>query len=152
MNSRILTNINSFIKNRLIESLSILLIFTSIFLLAAIISYSPSDPNFIYHPENADIKNIGGFYGSVISDFFLQSLGLISILLACSLLFWGLKLFAEKPNAVLIPAFRKHAFIRCFFSQIYALKVECHGIIISFVKMAAVVNNSVPVYINKILS
>ena len=81
MNSQILTKINYFIKNRLIELLGFALVFVSIFLLASIVSYSPGDPNFIYSPENTEIKNIGGFYGSVISDFLLQSLGLISFFL-----------------------------------------------------------------------
>ena len=96
MNSQILTNINSFLRKRLIESLGALLIFIGILLLAIIISYSPDDPNFIYAPENVEINNIGGFYGSVISDFFLQSLGLISILFAFNLLSWGLSLINEK--------------------------------------------------------
>ena len=96
MNSQILTNINSFLRKRLIESLGVLLILTGIFLLAIIISYSPDDPNFIYTPENVEINNIGGFYGSVISDFFLQSLGLISILFVINLLSWGLSLINEK--------------------------------------------------------
>ena len=74
MNSKVLIKINNFIKNRLIELLGTLLILVSIFLLASIVSYSPSDPNFIYTPENVEIKNVGGFYGSVISDFLLQSL------------------------------------------------------------------------------
>ena len=81
MNSQILTNINSFLRKRLIESLGLFLILTSIFLLAAIASYSPDDPNFIYTPEKTEIKNVGGFYGSIIADFLLQSLGLISILI-----------------------------------------------------------------------
>ena len=81
MNSQILEKINNFIKNRLIELLGFVLMLISIFLLASIVSYSPSDPNFIYTPENTEIKNVGGFYGSVISDFLLQSLGLISIFL-----------------------------------------------------------------------
>ena len=96
MNSQILTNINSFLRKRLIESLGALLIFIGIILLAIIISYSPDDPNFIYTPENVEINNIGGFYGSVISDFFLQSLGLISILFVFNLLSWGLSLINEK--------------------------------------------------------
>ena len=96
MNSQILTNINSFLRKRLIESLGALLIFIGIILLAIIISYSPDDPNFIYTPENVEINNIGGFYGSVISDFFLQSLGLISILFVFNLLSWGLTLINEK--------------------------------------------------------
>ena len=96
MNSQILTNINSFLRKRLIESLGALLIFIGIFLLAIIISYSPDDPNFIYTPENVEINNIGGFYGSVISDFFLQSLGLISILFVYNLISWGFTLINEK--------------------------------------------------------
>ena len=58
MNSQILTNINSFLRKRLIESLGVLLILTGIFLLAIIISYSPDDPNFIYTPENVEINNM----------------------------------------------------------------------------------------------
>ena len=96
MNYLIFTKINNFIKNRLVEFLGVLLVFFSIFLLASIISYSPSDPNFIYTPENTEIKNIGGFYGSVISDFLLQSLGLISIFLVINFFYWGIKLITEK--------------------------------------------------------
>ena len=70
----------------------------SIFLLASIISYSPSDPNFIYTPESTEIKNIGGFYGSVLSDFFLQSLGLISIFLVINFFYWGFKIVSKKKN------------------------------------------------------
>ncbi len=96
MNSQILVKINNFIKNRLIELLGALLILVSIFLLAAIVSYSPSDPNFIYQSESTEIKNIGGFYGSVISDFLLQSLGLISIFLVFNFFYWGIKLSTQK--------------------------------------------------------
>ena len=52
MNSQTLTIINNFIKNRLMEFLGIALVFVSIFILASIVSYSPSDPNFIYSSEN----------------------------------------------------------------------------------------------------
>ena len=96
MKSQILIKINDFIKNRLIELSGVSLILVSIFLLASIISYSPSDPNFIYTPENVEIKNIGGYYGSVISDFLLQSLGLISIFLVINFFYWGIKLTTEK--------------------------------------------------------
>ena len=96
MNSNILIKINNFIKNRLIELLGILLIFFSIFLLASIISYYPKDPNFIYTPEDTVIKNIGGFYGSVVSDFLLQSFGLISFLLIINFFYWGIKIVIHK--------------------------------------------------------
>ena len=96
MNSQILTKINNFAKNRLMEFLGSVLIFISIFLLASIVTYSPSDPNFIYSPENVEIKNIAGFFGSVISDFLLQSLGLISIFLVINFFYWGLKIITQK--------------------------------------------------------
>ncbi len=96
MKSQILTKINSFTKKRLIEFSGILIVLFSFFLLASIITYSPDDPNFIYSPENTQIKNIGGFYGSVISDFLLQSIGLISILLGINFFYWGLKIISEK--------------------------------------------------------
>ena len=98
MKSQILIKINHFLKNRLIEFLGLLLMLFSIFLLASIITYSPSDPNFIYSPENTEIKNIGGFYGSVISDFLLQSIGLISILIVINFFYWGLKIVTIKKN------------------------------------------------------
>ena len=96
MNSNILIKTNNFIKKRLIELLGIIILVSSIFLFLSIISYSPSDPNFIYKSENTEIKNLGGFYGSVISDFLLQSLGLISILLVLNFFYWGIKLTKEK--------------------------------------------------------
>ena len=91
MKSQILTKINSFTKKRLIEFSGILIVLFSFFLLASIITYSPDDPNFIYSTENTQIKNIGGFYGSVISDFLLQSIGLFSLFLGINFFYWGLK-------------------------------------------------------------
>ena len=96
MNSHILIKINNFVKKRLIELSGILLIFISIFILASIITYSPSDPNFIYSSESTIIKNVGGFYGSVVSDFLLQSFGLIAIFLSFNILYWGTKLVTQK--------------------------------------------------------
>ena len=89
MNLQISTKINYFVKNRLIEALGTLLIITSFFLLASVVSHSPSDPNFIYTPDNVVIKNFGGFYGSVISDFFLQSIGIMSFFFHCKFILLG---------------------------------------------------------------
>ena len=87
MNSQILTKINSFVKKRLIESTGIILILFGFFLILS---------TFTYSPENTEIKNIGGFYGSVISDFFLQAIGLIFVLVIFSILSWGFKLITTK--------------------------------------------------------
>ena len=96
MNSQILIKINSIIKNRIIELLGVLLVLVSIFLLISIASYFPKDPNFIYTPEDTEIKNIGGFYGSVVSDFLLQSFGLISYLISFTLIFSGINILRTK--------------------------------------------------------
>ena len=96
MNSQVLIKINRIIKNRIIELLGVSLILVSIFLGASILSYSPSDPNFIYTPENTEIKNLGGFYGSVISDFLLQAFGLVSIFIITNFFYWGIKIVTEK--------------------------------------------------------
>jgi DNA segregation ATPase FtsK/SpoIIIE, S-DNA-T family len=113
MKSEILIKINNFIKNRLIEIFGIAITLTGIFLLVSIFTYSPSDPNFIYNPENTEIKNFGGLYGSIISDFLLQSLGLISILLSLNFLYWGLKIITKK---------KIHNFItKTFFSLFYII-------------------------------
>ena len=110
MKSQILAKINNLIKKRLIEFLGIVLMLFSFFLLASIITYSPSDPNFIYAPDNTEIKNIGGFYGSVISDFLLQSLGLISIFLVINFFYWGIKLTTKKIIANKIRPLIKYRF------------------------------------------
>ena len=113
MNSQILIKINSIIKNRIIELLGVLLILASIFLLLSIASYFPKDPNFIYTPEDTEIKNIGGFYGSVLSDFLLQSFGLISFLLIINFFYWGIKLIRKKII--------KNFFRKIFFLIIYII-------------------------------
>ena len=96
MNLQISSKINNFIKKRLIEFIGILLMALSIFFLASIFTYSPSDPNFIYSPVDTKIENLGGYYGSVISDFFLQAIGLIFVLFALSILGWGFTLTSDK--------------------------------------------------------
>ena len=102
MNSKILLKIGNFIKKRLIETMGILLLIVAVFLLISISSYSPSDPNFIYTPENVDIKNWGGFFGSVVSDFILQALGLVSFVIILNLLNWGFKLIKDKKISNII--------------------------------------------------
>ena len=70
-------NILTFIIKRLIEILGIIISITGVLLFISLISYSPSDPNFIF-PENTEIKNLLGYQGSYISDLFLQTVGLIA--------------------------------------------------------------------------
>ena len=84
-----------FFINRLIEIIAIFITVFGILLLISIISYSPSDPNFIF-PENTEINNLLGFRGSYISDLLLQSVGLISYLIPITFIFSGIFVFKEK--------------------------------------------------------
>ena len=113
MNPQTLTKINGFVKNRLIELSSSIIILIDVFLLLSILSYSPSDPNFIYNPENITINNIGGFYGSVISDLLLQAFGIISFFIILNLFVWGIKLFIRKKISNFIT--------KVFFTFIYII-------------------------------
>ena len=92
---KIINSLSSFIINRLIEITGILLTLIGVLLFVALITYSPSDPNFIF-PENTEIKNYLGFQGSYISDIFLQSLGLISYLIPFTFIFSGINIFKRK--------------------------------------------------------
>ena len=90
-----------FTINRIIEIIGLLFICLGLFLLVALLSYSPEDPNFIF-PENAKINNILGFQGSYTSDLFIQSLGLISFLIPITFIFTGINIFKSKEYFLLI--------------------------------------------------
>ena len=113
MNSQILLKINSFLSKRLIELVGISLISSAILILMAVITYSPSDPNFLYSPEYTEINNVLGFQGSLVADFFLQSVGFISFLILFTLIIWGFKLILAKKINNILP--------KIFFLIIYTL-------------------------------
>ena len=84
-----------FIVKRLVELSGILLIFISLLLFTSLLSYSPEDPNFIF-PDSSEIKNLLGYRGSFIADFFYQSIGLISLLFCFTLFFSGIVIVKKK--------------------------------------------------------
>jgi len=96
MNTNFLNSLTNFLKKRTIELVGLLLVFISIALSISFITYSPSDPSFIYGKQDLEINNFFGIYGSLISDFLLQSFGLISFLFLITLLSWGFRLIKEK--------------------------------------------------------
>ncbi len=91
----------TFLINRLIEIIGIIVFFGGCLLFVALISYSPSDPNFIF-PDNTDVKNFLGFKGSYISDLFFQSIGIISYLIPITLIFTGALIFKKKQVFLII--------------------------------------------------
>ena len=124
---KMITNLNNsvtnFIKKRTFELLGISLIFAAIILFISFITYSPEDPSFIYGEQNSSTENFLGIYGSVISDFLLQSFGLISFLLLFTIISWGFNLLIKKH----IPKF----ILRVFFVVLYLI-FGCTFVYISF--------------------
>ncbi len=90
-----------FTIKRLIEIIGIFIFCLGILFFIALISYSPTDPNFIF-PENTEIENILGFQGSYISDLFLQSIGLIVYLIPFTYIFTGISIFKRKKLFLII--------------------------------------------------
>jgi len=101
-----------FVIKRLIEILAICISLFGILMFIALISYSPDDPNFIF-PDNTVIKNILGYQGSFISDFLLQSIGLIAYLVPITFILTGTNIFRKKEIFLLIE--------NTFFIVIYSL-------------------------------
>ena len=101
-----------FVIKRLIEIMGICISLFGIFIFIALVSYSPNDPNFIF-PDNTVIKNILGYQGSFISDFLLQSIGLIAYLVPITFILTGTNIFRKKEIFLLIE--------NTFFIVIYSL-------------------------------
>ena len=83
---KIAKNSFDFVIKRFIELLGFCIAILGLMLFIALLSYSPEDPNFIFNNE-AQINNLLGFKGSVVSDVLFQSIGLISILLSVTIFF-----------------------------------------------------------------
>jgi S-DNA-T family DNA segregation ATPase FtsK/SpoIIIE len=98
---KIAEKVSNFLIQRFIELIGLLLMFVSMFLFLSLLSYAPEDPNFIF-PENTPIKNFFGFRGSLISDLFFQSLGLISILICFSFFITGVHIVRKKNLTIIL--------------------------------------------------
>ena len=109
---KFISNITNFIIKRVIEVFGVILILISILLFSALLTYSPQDPNFVFSNNN-EINNILGFKGSLISDFFLQSIGLVSFLVSLTILFTGINIIIKKKMLIILE--------NLFFTVIYSI-------------------------------
>ena len=102
----------NFAIKRLAEIFGIIIFAVGIILLLALVTYSPEDPNFIF-PDKTEIKNLFGFRGSIISDLFFQSVGLIAYLISFTLIITGINTIRIKQFFLIIE--------NIFFTIIYSL-------------------------------
>ncbi len=98
---KIANSISIFLLKRLMEVIGATISLIGIFLFVSLITYSPSDPNFIF-PQNTEIKNLMGFQGSYTSDLFLQTLGYISYLVSLTFFFIGFNIIKKKQSFIII--------------------------------------------------
>ncbi len=105
-------DIVNFLVNRIIEFLGIILILIGLLLFVALLTYSNEDPNFIFSNGN-EINNFLGFRGSIVSDFFLQAVGLISFLISLTILCTGINIIIKKKLLIILESF--------FFTVIYSI-------------------------------
>ncbi len=94
-------DLKAFIFNRLIEIFAIGLFLLAILLSLAVMTYTPDDPNFIFS-EGQKVKNLLGINGSIISDFFFQSVGLISYFIPITIIFSAINIFFKKTPSIIV--------------------------------------------------
>ncbi len=129
-----LSNIVNFTINKAIQIFGIIIIVFSTIFMLSLISYSPNDPNFIF-PNEKEINNLIGIKGSILSDFFFQSIGLVSVLIPLTFIFVGINIFSQKKITVIIECFFLvilyslvgSVFLSYFYSNSFWLSINGNG-------------------------
>ncbi len=124
----------NFTVRRLAEIFGIIIFVAGTLLLLALVYYSPEDPNFIF-PDNKEIKNILGFHGSLVSDLFFQSIGLVSYLVSLTLLITGINILKTKEFFLIIEntfyaiiySILGTLFLSHFYSNAFTLYINGNG-------------------------
>ena len=155
----ILLNTTNIIINKIIQIFGIITIIFGFLFLLSLISYSPDDPNFIFS-KGEDIKNFLGFNGSLISDFFFQSIGLISFLIPITIIITGanvlfkkkILLFFENLFFIVLYSLVGSIYLSLFYKDSFFLSVSGNGGFIgnflaeSFIKEIVIINKDISYY------
>ncbi|NKB56191.1 MAG: cell division protein FtsK [Alphaproteobacteria bacterium] len=83
-----------FLREKTAQGFGLALIAAAVALLAALMSYHPSDPS-LNTATGAPVQNLLGHAGAYVSDMMLQSLGLAGALLAPVAVGWGWRIWRE---------------------------------------------------------
>ena len=123
-----------FATKRLAEISGLILFFLGLALFIALFTYSPEDPNFIF-PDDKEINNFFGFKGSVVSDLFFQSVGLIAYLISLTFIITGINLLRSKEFILIIEnifylvlySIFGTLFLTHYFSEAFTLYINGNG-------------------------
>ncbi len=126
--------LKSFTYRRIVELVGFFVFIFAFCILLSLIAYSPEDPNFIYSDDH-NIENILGIYGSIGSDFLLQTIGVISYLIPITLFSLSIKIIYQKDLKFIINSFFYiicystvgAIFITQFYNDAYFLVVNGNG-------------------------
>ena len=90
----------NFATKRLAEILGMMICISGVLLFISLSSFHPDDPNFIF-PDNTEIKNILGIKGSIVSDLFFQSIGLVAYLVSITFIITGINIIRVKEFLII---------------------------------------------------
>lgn len=93
--------VSAFLRRRLTESVGGAMVMAAVLLLAAVLTYTPSDPSANTAGGNIIVHNALGSSGSLLADFLVQHLGLAAFLPAFMLAGWGLRFILKRPPSLL---------------------------------------------------
>ncbi len=130
LDKNIYNNTLEFFKKRFFELIGLILLSIFLIFLYSLFTYSPENSTLIYNSETQNTNVTFKIYLNLISDFFLQSFGLISFLISISMLSWGINLIMyKKISNVLRKIFYIIIYITfgCIF--VYATKNESFWLI-----------------------
>ncbi len=89
-------NTLDFFKKRIVEVCGLILISIFGVFSYSLINYSPNNETLIYKIDEEVTEGLFEIYSNISADFFLQSFGLISFLIALSIFSWGISLVFKK--------------------------------------------------------
>ncbi len=130
LDKNIYNNALEFFKKRFFEFIGLILLSIFLIFLYSLFTYSPENSTLIYNSETQFTNVAFKIYLNLISDFFLQSFGLISFLISITMLSWGINLIMyKKISNVLRKTFYITIYITfgCIF--VYATKNESFWLI-----------------------
>ena len=126
--------VKKFTYRRIIDLIGVFLFILAFCILVSLITYSPNDPNFIYSVDRK-IQNLFGIYGSIGSDFLLQSIGIISYFIPVTLFLLSIRIIYQKDPTSIINSFFYiicystvgTIFITQFYNDTYFLMINGSG-------------------------
>ena len=130
----LLINARNIVLYKIIETIGIGIIILGLLFFLSLITYSPNDPNFIFS-DDKEIKNLLGFKGSLVSDFFFQAIGLVSFLIPLSIVITGVNVFFSKKLLILFEnlffivlySIVGSLYLSLFYKESFFLSIEGNG-------------------------